>query len=99
MARGPSGGVPDKGAWEKVESGHPQTTRLAVPGGWVYYLEPMYREPAAVFVPEPPGHTLNCPKCNNEPALEAHCCPLRPQNLCTCGASCSGMCRLEGEQS
>lgn len=99
MSRGPSGGAPaDNGDWEKIAI-NPSVKRLIVPGGWVYLIEPSYRENSAVYVPEPPGFTLNCPKCNNEPALEVHGCPLRPDRLCTCGPSCSGMCRLEKDQS
>lgn len=94
MSRGPSGGVPDKGAWELVESGHPRTTRLPVPGGWVYYVEPSHREPTALFVPEPEGMVIKCSKCRVEPALEVHECPLR-KTLCTCGVDCSHACRAE----
>lgn len=38
-------------------SGEPcQTYRMAVPGGWVYYLRESYREPCAVYVPDPKAY-------------------------------------------
>lgn len=99
MSRGPSGGVPDKGLWEKVEPAYPTTFRMPVPGGWIYYVQPDHREPVGMFVPEPPEvRALNCPKCHNERALDVHECPLKGTQ-CTCGVSCSGMCRLEKDQS
>lgn len=41
-------------AFEQVVSDEvAQAYRLRVPGGWIYYIRPQYREPCAVFVPDP----------------------------------------------
>ena len=86
-----------KGQWEDVDI-NPRATRIGVPGGWIYYIEPSHREPCAVFVPEPVGYRLNCQRCNAEAALDPHQCPLKG-TVCTCGVSCSEHCRLENDQS
>lgn len=98
MSKVPLHGASSTGAWETVEAAHPRTTRLTVPGGWVYYLEPSHREPCALFVPHPPGLACTCPKCRTEEAGEPHECPLR-RTLCECGATCTEGCRLEADQS
>lgn len=38
--------------WEHIiVKAAPQVKRLEVPGGWIYYITPDFREPQAVFVP------------------------------------------------
>lgn len=86
-----------KGGWEDIDI-NPRVIRLPVPGGWIYYVEPSHREPVGMFVPEPVGFRLNCPKCNEEEALEPHECPLKG-SVCTCGQACTEHCRQENQAS